>query len=63
MNSSVLRTMCALHKLEVLTIKSCTFMSDEMTREEEEWEVADGDVFYSLQFLYLIKFDVVRWSQ
>ena len=61
-NSRVLRTLCALHKLDALTIKSCRFLSDEMKYEvEEKWEVADGDVLCSLQLLYLEDLRLVRW--
>ncbi|XP_047975942.1 putative late blight resistance protein homolog R1B-16 [Salvia hispanica] len=59
-NSGVLRTLCALHKLEVLKIAGCKFKSEEEIREDE-WELADGDVFCSLQILSLRSLDVVRW--
>ena len=58
-NSGVLRTLCALHKLEVLTIAGCKFKSKEEIREEE-WELADGDEFCSLQFLSLQFLNLVR---
>ncbi|KAL1562088.1 putative late blight resistance protein R1B-16 isoform X1 [Salvia divinorum] len=45
-NSGVMRTLCALHKLEVLTISACKFESQEETCGAE-WEVADGDEFES----------------
>ncbi|KAL1561297.1 putative late blight resistance protein R1B-16 [Salvia divinorum] len=75
----VWRTLCALHKLEVLVMAYSIFNreeekwdaecgatnGDEFENEEEtddeEWEVADGDVFRSLQVLYLDGLDLVRW--
>ncbi|XP_042060759.1 putative late blight resistance protein homolog R1A-10 [Salvia splendens] len=47
------RTLCALHKLEVLMISFCSC--------DEEWELADRDVFPSLQFLYLKDLRIVHW--
>ncbi|KAL1561259.1 putative late blight resistance protein R1B-16 isoform X1 [Salvia divinorum] len=49
-----------LHKLEVLRLNLCTFISEEKTCEEE-WKVAKEDVFCSLQFLYLEQLRLVRW--
>ncbi|XP_047978798.1 putative late blight resistance protein homolog R1B-16 [Salvia hispanica] len=59
-NSEAWGTLCALHKLEVLTIKNCSFKSNEETCDEE-WELANGDVFCSLQFLYLESLNLVNW--
>ncbi|KAL1561265.1 putative late blight resistance protein R1B-16 [Salvia divinorum] len=56
-----------LHKLEVLRLYQCTFISEEKTCEEEEntseevWKVAEEDVLCSLQFLYLERLRLVRW--
>ncbi|KAG6422793.1 hypothetical protein SASPL_113174 [Salvia splendens] len=44
------RTLCALHKLEVLIIDGFSLIG---TRRDEEWELAEEDVFPSLQFLHL----------
>ncbi|XP_047981577.1 putative late blight resistance protein homolog R1B-16 [Salvia hispanica] len=43
MNSRVSTTLCALHKLEVLTIRYCTFESDKLTCEGEEGEEEEGE--------------------
>ncbi|XP_047968392.1 putative late blight resistance protein homolog R1A-10 [Salvia hispanica] len=59
-NLEVLRSLSALDKLEVLKITGCTFIRVENT-SEEEWEVAEEDVFCSLQFLYLKDLGIVRW--
>ncbi|XP_042059151.1 putative late blight resistance protein homolog R1B-16 [Salvia splendens] len=53
------RTLCALHKLEVLIIYNCSFNE---TGYDEEWELADRDVFPSLQFLHLELLRIVRWK-
>ncbi|KAL1561293.1 putative late blight resistance protein R1B-16 [Salvia divinorum] len=71
-NSGAWGTLCALHQLEVLVMIYCTFKreeeaidGDESESEEEtcdeEWEVADGDVFGSLQVLRLDRSNLVRW--
>ncbi|KAG6422812.1 hypothetical protein SASPL_113193 [Salvia splendens] len=52
------RTVCALHKLEVLEIYGCSFNKKWY---DEEWELADRDVFPSLQFLHLAHLRIVRW--
>ncbi|XP_047943229.1 putative late blight resistance protein homolog R1B-16 [Salvia hispanica] len=57
---SFLRNLCALPKLEVLKIRSCMFERDGEA-EEEEWEMAEGDEFRSLQFLSIISLNIVRW--
>ncbi|KAL1561256.1 putative late blight resistance protein R1B-16 [Salvia divinorum] len=63
----MLRSFSTLLKLEVLKLSGCIFISEENTSEEEEntseevWEVAEEDVFCSLQFLYLEGLDLVRW--
>ena len=63
----MLRTLCALHNLEVLRIICCKFATngDEFESEEEtcdeEWDLEDGDVFHSLQFLYLVGLNLLRW--
>ncbi|KAL1561246.1 putative late blight resistance protein R1A-10 [Salvia divinorum] len=64
----VLRSLrSTLHKLEVLKLNQCTFISEEKTCEEEEntseeeWKLAEEDVFCSLQFLYLEVLMFVRW--
>ncbi|KAL1561257.1 putative late blight resistance protein R1A-10 [Salvia divinorum] len=49
-----------LHKLEVLRLNHCSFISEEKTCEEE-WKVAEEDVFCSLQFLNLECLRLVRW--
>ncbi|KAG6392811.1 hypothetical protein SASPL_147038 [Salvia splendens] len=51
---------CALHKLEVLGIKFCIFKSEEKTCDDE-WELADGDVFYSVWHLSLHGLSLVHW--
>ncbi|XP_042061687.1 putative late blight resistance protein homolog R1B-16 isoform X2 [Salvia splendens] len=53
------RTLCALHKLEVLKIHNCSFNG---TRYHEGWELADNDVFPSLQFLHLVTLWIERWK-
>ncbi|XP_057771560.1 putative late blight resistance protein homolog R1A-10 [Salvia miltiorrhiza] len=56
--------LCALPNLEVLKMTHCTFKSSETEEEEanEEWEIAEGDEFSSLQFLQLHKcYSLVRW--
>ncbi|XP_057771589.1 uncharacterized protein LOC130991401 [Salvia miltiorrhiza] len=55
--------LCALPNLEVLKIRYCTFKSNETEEEEanEEWEIAEGDEFSSLQFLLLYNSRLVRW--
>ncbi|KAG6422761.1 hypothetical protein SASPL_113142 [Salvia splendens] len=64
-NSRVLGTLCELRKLEVLKISACSFKREEET-SDEEWEVAEGDEFPSLQFLYLefliLLFAVMRYE-
>ncbi|XP_042059143.1 putative late blight resistance protein homolog R1B-16 [Salvia splendens] len=59
-NSRVLGTLCELRKLEVLKISACSFKREEET-SDEEWEVAEGDEFPSLQFLYLEFLILVSW--
>ncbi|XP_047976609.1 putative late blight resistance protein homolog R1B-16 isoform X3 [Salvia hispanica] len=54
------RTLCALQKLEVLTMLDCNFVSEE-EKSDEEWELAYGDEFPSLHFLTLDLFSLVRW--
>ncbi|KAL1561264.1 hypothetical protein AAHA92_03987 [Salvia divinorum] len=44
----------------VLRLNECTFISEEKTCEEE-WEIAEEDVFCSLQFLNLQDLELVRW--
>ncbi|KAG6422760.1 hypothetical protein SASPL_113141 [Salvia splendens] len=61
LTSRVSRTLCALHKLEELTIEACLFLSEMRSKEEVEWEVEDGEVFSSLQFLSLGSLFFVRW--
>ena len=51
---------CVLHKMEVLRMINCRFKSEEETCDEE-WELADGDEFPSLQVLYLEHLKIVRW--
>ncbi|XP_042057636.1 putative late blight resistance protein homolog R1B-16 [Salvia splendens] len=53
------RTLCALHKLEVLLLYNCSFNE---TWYDEEWELADRDVFPSLQFLHLALLRIERWK-
>ncbi|XP_057780730.1 putative late blight resistance protein homolog R1A-10 [Salvia miltiorrhiza] len=60
--------LCALPNLEVLKIEYCTFKSNETEEEveeeeeaNEEWEIAEGDEFNSLQFLLLVGLKLVRW--
>ncbi|XP_057771682.1 putative late blight resistance protein homolog R1A-10 [Salvia miltiorrhiza] len=56
--------LCALPNLEVLKMRTCTFKSNETEQEayREEWEIAEGDEFSSLQFLLLKEcFSLVRW--
>ncbi|KAH6831898.1 hypothetical protein C2S53_012773 [Perilla frutescens var. hirtella] len=48
-------TLCALPNLKVLKIIRCVF------DEDEEWEVAEGDVFGSLRLLQLDELKLVRW--
>ncbi|XP_042064781.1 putative late blight resistance protein homolog R1B-16 [Salvia splendens] len=59
-NSGVWGTLCALQKLEELEIWQCSFERKEETCEEE-WELADGDEFPSLQVLRLVHSRIVRW--
>ncbi|XP_042045696.1 putative late blight resistance protein homolog R1B-16 [Salvia splendens] len=58
---SFLTTLCALPNLEVLKIRSCMFERDREA-EEEEWEMAEGDEFRSLQFLRLSSLNIERWK-
>ncbi|XP_057780094.1 putative late blight resistance protein homolog R1A-10 [Salvia miltiorrhiza] len=56
--------LCAIPNLKVLKMRTCTFKSNETEEEEanEEWEIAEGDEFSSLQILQLEKCHrLVRW--
>ncbi|XP_057773719.1 putative late blight resistance protein homolog R1B-16 [Salvia miltiorrhiza] len=54
--------LCALPNLEVLKMWFCTFKSNETEEEaNEEWEIAEGDEFSSLQVLLLSALQLVRW--
>ncbi|XP_042057302.1 putative late blight resistance protein homolog R1B-16 [Salvia splendens] len=53
------RTLCALHKLEVLMIHNCRL---DKKWYDQEWELAEEHVFPSLLFLHLELFSLVRWK-
>ncbi|KAL1561262.1 putative late blight resistance protein R1A-10 [Salvia divinorum] len=56
----MLRSFSTLHKLEVLKLSGCIFISEEKT-SELEWKVEEEDVFCSLQFLTLEGLWLVHW--